>query len=108
MILLACLAPGFQGCGERAETPGEACEIFERALSAGAENECRRAKEKCLAAMDGTIKENTEQMHALLTALGADTEREKVLRPAITKLEKDLSELKTKRERFNAARCDKP
>jgi hypothetical protein len=108
MILAACLALSFHGCGESPERPGDACEIFESARAKGIESECVRAKEKCLAALDRTIKENTEQTQALLTALGADTEREKVLRPAITKLEKDLSELKMKRERFNAANCDNP
>jgi hypothetical protein len=71
------------------------------------EGECHQAKEKCLAELERTIKEYNDQMQIFLTALGADTEREKVLRSAIAKLEKELSELKIKRERVNAAQCDK-
>ena len=107
-LILAGLFLSLQGC---AQSPGQPvasdCERFERALADGREDECRRAKDRCLAAVDQTIKEQGEQMHALLTALGADTEREKVLRPAITKLEKDLSELKLKREQLSAAQCNK-
>ncbi|HEX5736497.1 MAG TPA: hypothetical protein VF131_26940 [Blastocatellia bacterium] len=107
-LLLVCLLLGFQGCAQDPEQPGASgCERFERALAEGNEDECLRVKDRCLAEVDQTIKEHGEQMHALLTALGADTEREKVLRPAIAKLEKDLSELRLKRERLNAAQCDK-
>jgi hypothetical protein len=108
IILLAGLFLSFQGCAQSPEQPREIdCARFERALTEGREDECLRAKERCLAALDQKIKEYAEQMHALLTALGADTEREKVLRSAIAKLENDLSELKVRRERLNAAECKK-
>jgi hypothetical protein len=107
-FVLAGLFLSLQGCAQSPDRPvASDCERFERALAEGREDECRRAKDGCLALVDQTIKERGEQMQALLTALGADTEREKVLRPAITKLEKDLSELKLKRERLSAAQCDK-
>jgi hypothetical protein len=113
IILLASLFLSLHGCAQSPEPSRDIdCARFERALTEGSlaegrEDECRRAKERCLAALDQTIKEYSEQMQALLTALGADTEREKVLRSAITKLEKDISELKVRRERFNAAECKK-
>ena len=107
-FVLAGLFLSLQGCAQSPEpTVASDCERFERALAEGREDECRRAKNRCLALVDQTIKEQGEQMQALLTALGADTEREKVLRSAITKLEKDLSELMMKRERLSAAQCDK-
>ena len=108
-FVLTCIFFGFQSC---AQSPGQmgdsACQSFEHALTKGVEGECDQAKEKCLAALDQRIKEYTDQMHTLLAALGADTERKKVLRPAIAKLEKELAELKIKRERFKAAQCGDP
>jgi hypothetical protein len=107
-LILVCLFLSFHGCARNPEQMGASdCERFERALALGQQDDCLRAKDRCLAEVDRTIKERGEQMHALLTALGADTEREHVLRPAIAKLEKDLSELKLKRELLNAAQCDK-
>ena len=107
-LVLVCLFLSFHGCARNPEQRGAGdCERFERALAEGHQDDCLRAKDRCLAEVDQTIKEHGEQMHALLTALGADTEREQVLRPAIAKLEKDLSELKSKRELLNAAQCGK-
>ena len=106
-LILACACFGFQSCARSTEQASDnACHIFERVLANGTEGNCDQAKEKCLAALDQTIKEYNDQMQVLLAALGADTEREKVLRSAIAKLEKELSELKMKRERFNAAQCN--
>ncbi len=107
-FILACAFFGFQSCAQSTEQANDnACHIFERALAKGMESECYQAKEKCLAELDQAIKDYNEQMQIFLTALGADTEREKVLRSAIAKLEKELSELKIKRERFDAAQCGK-
>jgi septal ring factor EnvC (AmiA/AmiB activator) len=108
-LIPACVFFSFQGCARAPGQPGDNdCEKFERALADADQDECLQAKQRCLAALDRAIKDHNEQMQILLTALGADTERERALRPAVAKLEKDLSELKTKRERFNAAHCDKP
>jgi len=109
ILILASLFLSFQGCAQNPEQPGDSdCAKYERALADGREEDCRRAKEPCLASLDRKIKEDTEQMRTLLTALGADTERENVLRSAIAKLEKDLAEIKMKRERLNAAQCNRP
>lgn len=108
-FVLACVFLSFQSCaGSPEQTSDSACQYFERTLVGDVESECHQAKEKCLAELDQMIKEYTEQMQLLLAALGADTEREKVLRSAIAKLEKELSELKIKKERFNAAQCSNP
>jgi septal ring factor EnvC (AmiA/AmiB activator) len=107
-FVLACVFLSFQSCARSLEqTNDSACQNFERALAGDVESECDQAKKKCLDELDQTIKDYTEQVQVLLTALGADTEREKVMRSAIAKLEKELSELKIKRERFNAAQCSK-
>jgi hypothetical protein len=113
VILGSLLTASLPSCAQRIEYPADdPCKVFETARAARDVDVCWQYREQCLAVLDRVTEKKKDELRGLQTrlaiGLGKDNIRDNLLAASIRKMEKEIADLTSKREKAASSDCDKP
>jgi hypothetical protein len=107
-IIFALGSACAQNSKEKAEN---AYKEFEQVITGRNAEECRRVKERCLAAIDKAIREGKTHLRALQARIASGANRDHLrditIGNEIRDLEEDLAALRLKEEKVKSVDCDR-